>query len=182
MAKASSALIIRKSVAVLISKVLMLQLVVMLLYLLLRLTKYWFLRQIFTDNNYHDLNFWLGIIIFVVILILQTITLVAVVLEWFFEYYEVRKDLIIHTKGVLRKKEDIYSLKTVEAGNVNQSFMGKLLNFGTVQVYSPVLQSEYFLRDIPDPHHIRTAVVALLSSKKDNDKKIIPKEHIEFTR
>jgi hypothetical protein len=178
MAKKSSVLTIRKSIFILIGKIIAVQVVIVLLYLLIRLSKYWFLRQVFTDNNYHDLNFWLGIIVFTVLLLLQTVVLMAIVLEWFYEYYEVRSDLIVHTKGVLRKKEDIYSLKTVEAGSVTQSFIAKICNFGTIEVYSPVLQSKYYLNDVPDPHNIKDAVVALLSSEKDKDKKIIPKERI----
>lgn len=179
MPKTAPALTIRKSVAILISKISALQLIIVLLYLLIRLVKYWVLIQIFTDNNYHDLNFWLGIIVFIVLAVVQTIMLLTIVLEWYFEYYEVRQDLIIHTRGVLRKKEDLYSLKTVEAGNVKQSLFGKLFNFGTVRIYSPVLRREYFLRDIPDPHHLRSAVIDLLSAEKGNDKKIIPKEKVE---
>jgi hypothetical protein len=182
MPEPASPLIIRKSIAVLVSKILALQLVVVLLYVLIRLSKYWFFGQFFADNDYHHLNFWLGIMVFLVLLLLQTIILVSLVLEWFFEYYDLRKDLIVHTKGVFRKKEDIYSLKTVEAGNVLQSFTGKIFKFGTVRIYSPVLKREYFLSDIPDPHNIRAAVIDLLSVEDSNDKKIIPKEHIERRR
>lgn len=174
MDKAPSALIIRKSSVILISKIIALQMVVVLSYVTLRFSKLWIFQQLFTENDYHELNFWLGLVVFLVLAVLQTVALVALTLEWLYEYYEIRKDIIVHTRGVLKKKEDMYSLKTVEAGNVEQSLLGKILNFGTIRIYSPVLKREYFLNDIPDPHHMRSSVISLLSGKGDQDKKIIP--------
>lgn len=167
-------LTIRKSVIILLSKILTLQAVLVMLYLVIRLSKIVILQQIFAENDYHELNFWLGMGVFLTLAIAQAGIVVALVLEWLYEYYEIREDIIVHTKGVLHKKEDIYSLKTIEAGNVTQSLMGKLLNYGTIRIYSPVLKREYFLHDIPDPHHMRDSVLALLGGKASDDRKIIP--------
>lgn len=157
-------------------KLLGLQAVTILGYLLIRLSKLWTFQTFFQNDNYHDLNFWLGIGVFVVAIFIQTVLLAQIVLRWIFEYYEVKEDYIVHTRGVLKKKEDIYSLRTIEAGNVIQPLFGKLLNYGTIRIYSPVLKTEYFLHDIPNPREMRDTLTSLLSSEKTGNEKIIPRE------
>ncbi len=169
-------LTIHKSIATLVSKVVALQVLAILTYTVIRLSKYWIFRQFFTDEDYHDLNFWLGISVFVTVIVIQTTLLISLILEWFCERYEIRRDVIIHTKGVFKKVEDIYSLKTVEAGNVVQSLVGRLLGYGTVRIYSPVLKREYFLNDIPNPVHVKDTVLSLLKTDHYDNKKIIPRE------
>src|SRR4051812_5029274 len=92
---------IRKSIATLFIKLAVLQLVVVLAYLFIRLSKYWVFRQFFTDENCHDLNFWLGIMVFIAIMIIQAALIAYLVLTWYFEYYEIRKNVIVHKSGVL---------------------------------------------------------------------------------
>lgn len=181
MAKIASSLVVRKSIVVLINKIVMLQVIVILLYIGLRLSKLWLFQQIFSETDFHQINFWLGLMVFLILTVSQLVAIVALILEWQHEYYEARKDVIVHTRGVLKKKEDIYSLKTVEAGNVEQSLIGKFLNYGTIRIYSPVLNREYFLRDIPDPHHMRSSVISLLSDRDNNEAKIIPKGSAEIS-
>lgn len=168
--------VIRKSIAILVIKITILQMIVIAGYIAIRLSKLVVFRQLVDGDDYHDLNFWLGIVAFVAIILAQTAILTTIVLQWFNEFYEIRKDLIVHTSGVFKRKKDIYSLKTIEAGNVVQTLPGKILNYGTVRIYSPVLKREYFINEISNPHNVREAVIALLSANKDNDKKIIPKE------
>ncbi|MEO6761639.1 MAG: PH domain-containing protein [Candidatus Saccharimonadales bacterium] len=168
--------VIRKSIAILTIKVVALQIIIVLIYLTARLSKLFVLRQIFIDDDYHHLNFWLGIMLFMIVIMVQTIILVTIMLQWFNEYYEVKKDIIVHTTGVFKRKEDIYSLTTVEAGNVVQTLLGRILNYGTVKIYSPVLKREYSITDIPNPQTTRDGIISLLGEKRHDDKKIIPKE------
>jgi uncharacterized membrane protein YdbT with pleckstrin-like domain len=176
MAQLHTPSIIRKSVSILIFKIVALQGLVVLAYVGIRVSKLLVFRELFADQDYHDLNFWLGILVFMLVVVAQTAILIAIVLQWFYEFYEIKKDIIVHTNGVFKRKEDIYSLKTIEAGNVEQTLPGKLFNYGTVKIYSPVLKREYSLVDIPNPQVTRDALVALLSKKTDEPQKIIPRE------
>jgi|GEM_PF-2934643 len=176
MAQSPTLGVIRKSVAILVYRVAALQGVVMLSYVGIRLSKLLILRELFVDSNYHDLNFWLGIFVFILVVLLQSAGLITIILQWYYEFYETKRDLIVHTSGVFKRKEDIYSLKTIEAGNVEQSLPGKIFNYGTVRIYSPVLKREYSLAAIPNPQTTRDALVTLLDRRNDDDKKIVPKE------
>lgn len=176
MVQAQSSIMLRKSIATLIIKISILQALVVLIYMAIRISKLWVFKEFFFDNDYHDLNFWLGISVFVLIIISQTVILVAIVLQWFNEFYKVNKTSIVHTRGVFHRKEDIYSLKTVESGSVMQTLLGKLLNYGTVKIYSPVLKREYFLTEISDPQNIRDMMISLMTETKSKNEKIIPKE------
>lgn len=71
-------------------------------------------------------------------------------------------------------REEGYSLRGVEAGKVRQGLLGRLLNFGTVSVFSPVLKKEYFLYDIPNSEMMKRRMLALLQSRMEKDEKIIP--------
>lgn len=168
--------IIRKSIAVLVIKIYVLQTVAVFAYVLVRLSNAWLFSAFFIDSGPLDANFWLGIFAFIVIMTAQAAILITVVLEWFNESYEVRHDLIIHTRGVFKRKEDIYSLKTVEAGSIMQPLFGKLFNYGTVKIYSPVLKREYWLSEIPNPQKVRDSIVDLLGVTQGGKRKIIPKE------
>lgn len=167
---------LRKSIAVLILRIAALQLLALLVYIVIRLSKLLFFRELFAGDDYHDLNFWLGIMVLILVVIVQAVFLITIVLQWYYEVYEIRKDLVVHSRGVLKRKEDIYSLKTVEAGSVSQSLPGKLLNYGTVKIYSPVLKREYSLVDISNPQQTRDTIISLLGTKTGQLQKIIPKE------
>ena len=168
--------IIRRSLALLILRIFLLQLIVIAAYLLIRLPKTYILSQLLSEPDYHHLNFWLGIIVFLGIIITQTVLLAVVILRWANEYYVLGQDTIIHTQGVFTRHDEIYSLKTIEAASVQQTLLGKLLNFGTVKVYSPVLKKEYFLQEIPSPYELKDVIMGLLSDKGVDEKQIVPRE------
>lgn len=154
----------------------LLQVIVVTAYLLVRLPKTYILSRLFAETDYHQLNFWLGIAVFLVIIAAQTALLAAIILRWSHDYYTFQEDTIIHTRGVFTQHNEIYSLKTIEAASVQQTLLGKLLNYGTVRVYSPVLKKEYFLQEIPDPHNMKDVIVGLLNTKAADDKQIIPRD------
>lgn len=167
-------LILRKSIVVVAIKLAVLQLVFALTYFLLRVTK----NTMFGGFGYSpataDMQFWLGLLIFLVLSLGQTLIMVYILLQWNREQYVIRDDSIVHTRGVMNNREEVYSLRGVEAGKVRQGLVGRLLNFGTVSVFSPVLKKEYFLYDIPNPELMKRTMLSLLQNKSENSEKIIP--------
>jgi len=170
-------LIIRRSISVLVLEIFTIQLVVIIAYLVLRISKFWLLGELMAETDVAEINFWLGIVVFIVLIFAQASIIIAVVLKWWFERYEITIESIIHKRGVFRSREDIYSLKNIEAGKVSQNVFGKIFNFGTVAVFSPVLKSEYFIRDISNPYLIKNFIVELIDDKiEEKDRKIIPRD------
>lgn len=167
-------LIIHKSLVVVVLKLIVLQAVFMLTYFMFRLVK----NGLFGGPAYApaiaDSQFWLGMTMFLVLATIQMVITAVILLQWGREQYVVREDSIVHTRGVMNNREEVYSLRGVEAGKVRQGLLGRLLNFGTVSVFSPVLKKEYFLYDIPNPEMMKRRMLALLQSRMDKDEKIIP--------
>jgi len=175
MEKTHQGKIIRKSLALLMLRIFLLQAMVIAVYLLIRFPKAYILLQLLGDPDYHHLNFWLGIIVFLAVIIAQTALLGIIILRWANEQYIVEEDTIIHTRGIFTQSDELYSLKTIEAASVEQSLLGRLLNYGTVRVYSPVLKKEYFLQEIPNPHGMKDIILTLLNDKDGEEKQIIPR-------
>ena len=71
---------------------------------------------------------------------------------------------------------------------MNQSFIGKLFNFGTIKFFSPVLKQEYFLTNVSNPINLKNAIEDLVDSEKSERSKKIREEiipirggRVEFT-
>jgi uncharacterized membrane protein YdbT with pleckstrin-like domain len=168
--------VIRKSLTLVMLRVFLLQLLVVVIYLVIRLPKTYILARLLDEPDYHYLNFWLGIAVFCAIIVIQTALLATIILRWFNEYYVFKENTIVHTKGIFTQRNDIYSLRTIEAASVHQTILGRLLGYGTIRIYSPVLKKEYFLHEIPNPHEMKDVILSLLSGKGEGDKQIIPRE------
>ena len=71
----------------------------------------------------HVLNF-----LFEVGLVLQT------VLEWATTTYYINDEHLIRRSGVVRFQEDVYSLHSIRFVNVEEHWLSKMLNYGSVQL------------------------------------------------
>ncbi|MCF7830862.1 PH domain-containing protein [Candidatus Gracilibacteria bacterium] len=67
-------------------------------------------------------------------------------MKWFFKYYEISQKEIVCNEGILFQKRRSYSLEKAESVSLNQSFLGKMFNFGTVIVELYMASSRYEVR------------------------------------
>jgi len=51
-------------------------------------------------------------------------------------------------------REDAYSLKQISSTTLNQEFLGRLFNYGTIRIYSPILKQDYYLINVHKPNEI----------------------------
>lgn len=58
-----------------------------------------------------------------------------VVLLWLNEYYEITPEYVVHKKGLIFKKQEQYRLDHVRRIDVEDTFLGEMLNFATVTLY-----------------------------------------------
>jgi len=87
-----------------------------------------------------------GIIIFLVLQSLQSFWVMVIVMKWFFKYYEISHKEIVCSEGVLFQKRRSFSLEKAESVALNQSFLGRIFNFGTVVVDLYMASSRYEVR------------------------------------
>lgn len=92
---------------------------------------------------------------------------VMIVLKWNSEYTEVSQAGVICHSGILYRKEQKYACNFVEATKLEQSFLGVLLDYGTIELYDPALKEQVYLLNITNPkRNIQT--VQNIVSKEQN--------------
>src|SRR5680860_500243 len=67
-----------------------------------------------------------------------------IALKWTSEYTEISKEGVVKHSGILHKKEQKYACNFVEGVKLNQSFLGLLFNYGTVELYDPALKEQVY--------------------------------------
>ena len=106
--------------------------------------------------------------------ILKVIVMFSIVLSWMNNYYEVLPGVLILKKGVFRTISTTFSLSNIEFQRVDQGFLGKIFNFGTIEIFNPLLKQTFWLTNVPFPHR-QLKVIQHESHKKVNPfVKIIP--------
>lgn len=122
---------IRQSIAILITKLVVIDLILAALivgfyYLLVEGDKY------ISGLSANSIIFLSA---FGIVGVFKTIITGYVVLRWLNEYYEVTPEYIIHKHGLMFKKQEHYRLDHVRRMDVQDSFLGEMLNFGTITLF-----------------------------------------------
>lgn len=152
-------MIIRHSHIVLVSKLFAIQILLVFLYLVVRLPKIALFSRL--DNSQNIVLNYISLGYFMVLSLIELILVLKVTLDWANNIYEIRDDSIIHRQGIFTLKEDVYTLRNLGSATLHQSFMGKLLNYGTITISSPILKHEFHLLNVHNPGKI-------VQSFKDN--------------
>jgi len=67
--------------------------------------------------------------------IFKIVMCVFVVLQWLNEYYEMTPEYVVHKTGIIFKKQEQYRIDHIRRINVEDTFLGELLNFATITVF-----------------------------------------------
>lgn len=98
----------------------------------------------------------------------------TIVIMWISEGLSVDKDEIIYRHGVLNSTISTYPYANIQRVTVQQSFIGKFLNFGTINLYSPVLGQDLVFHEMPSPHEL-ARTIKLNLNKPDREQFLIKK-------
>lgn len=166
---------IRQSPIILISKILIAELLINSIYFFPRLLKVYF-DDVINQELYFYLN-GASIVLYLLVILVQLAAITYIVIEWSNNLFIVKDNEIVHRRGVFSFKEDSYSLRNVEAFMLDQTFIGRILNFGTIHFYSPVLKQEYYIENVGSPSKLKENIENMVSSHKSGNKGqlIIPK-------
>ena len=91
------------------------------------------------------------------------VSLIALI--WTSEYTEISKEGIVKHSGILHKKEQKYACNFVEGATLNQSFLGLLFNYGTIDLYNPALKEQVYLLNIANPKKNSEKIQKIVSKK-----------------
>jgi uncharacterized membrane protein YdbT with pleckstrin-like domain len=86
------------------------------------------------------------------ILAFQVGVLVYLFARWANEYYVLRDGEIIIRRGVLHQSEQSYPFSNMQAVLVRQGLFSRILRTGSVAVFIPTLGQEIEFTEVPDPH------------------------------
>ncbi len=166
--------LIRQTHLVLVGKLLVLEVILAVLYISFRLSKF-LISPYLSPELFMDLSI-ASLVVFFVLTLLEMMLVVSVILIWSNDYYLIGQSAVIHRRGIFHLKEETYSLENIEAITVEQGFIGKVLDFGTIQFYSPVLRQQYYLHNIPHPLKLKEQIEAVIATTREEGggEKIIP--------
>lgn len=141
--------IVRRSLPLLIVRLIFVEILLLVLFLLLR----FFLNMLFLQDwfNFQAFNDQLGLIAYIFTAIAHAVAIFVIATRWGAQYYEIKHKLIVYHAGVFSKRARQYSLQGLQSIEVQQSVWGRMLRYGTVVVYSPVLKQELLFDEVTFP-------------------------------
>lgn len=114
------------------------------------------------------------IIVFSGVFLINIWVILLVAIKWSTEYSEVSKDGVIKHSGILHKKHQKYVCSFVEGVKVEQSFLGMLFNYGTIELYDPSLKEQVCISNVAKPKKYSEIIQKIVASEKKNTIPIIP--------
>jgi len=94
----------------------------------------------------------------VIIQIVNLYFLVVVVLSWVNEYYILNPKEVVIKKGIVSSRSTTYEFANLQSMTIRQSFWGRILNYGTIKLYNPVLRADVYLTNISNPEKAGTII------------------------
>lgn len=114
--------------------------------------------------------------LFLVLVLIKTILMGSIIIQWLEEYYEITPEEVIYKRGLIFKKEETNILEHLGSLEIKQTFLGKIFNYGSLKLYNWAMEKEVYLYLIHNPMKYYSILQALLPEA--DEKKQIVREHI----
>jgi len=160
----SNNLTIRKSAAVMFIRLVMFEFLSGILYVLLRMGLRYLDIQLDTEFSLTPL----ALVKSLFFMIAEIGVAGFVILQWINNYYILTSNEIKYITGIISKREMNYSLENVQSVSFEQGLIGRILNYGSVKIFSPALQQELFLTEVPNPSKIVENIKEVLENDSGN--------------
>jgi membrane protein YdbS with pleckstrin-like domain len=83
---------------------------------------------------------------------IKLIATLYIIIQWLNEYYEITPSQIIYRRGILWRRVDVYNYNHIRSIGIQQSFIGKILDYGSLSIFDRGVYKYYFLNFIHNPH------------------------------
>lgn len=114
--------------------------------------------------------------LFVVLVIVKTVLSIFVIVQWLNEYYEISTDNIMHRRGLVLRREERHLLEHIGSVKLDQGFLGRIFNFGTLRLFNWTSEKYVYLFLIHNPRKYMQILEDLLP-EADKSKKVF-REHL----
>lgn len=141
-------IIIRKSIALLAIRIILLELLFEIIYLTWRSLIHFIPVSIETMVT---LNMVSLIIFIVLVTIIQNVILIYIILSWSNYYYEFQENEIAHYSGILTKTKKSYRYQDIQSVTVKKSILGRLFNYGSITLFIPTQIKDIHFNEVSDP-------------------------------
>ncbi len=158
----------RQSHYILVFRLILIEIILAGLYLVIRIPKTYLLSPSVSSSSSDFLNA-AGFIYFLFLSLIELFLVVHTVLRWANEIYVVRGDSILHRRGIFTMKEDNITLQNMGSATIEQGILGKMLHYGTISVYSPVLKQEFKIENIPHPEQLVQTLYGQMESQSEKN-------------
>ncbi len=138
---------IRGSTVVLIFRLIAIRIIFVLIRLALRIP----LPYLGLESNTLEMLYQWDSYVIVALAVIEITIVIYIAIQWVHEYYEIRPKEIIHNKGFLFQKEEIYNCEHIQLFDLDQSVLGKLFDYGTITLFSPALEDKIHIINISRP-------------------------------
>ena len=139
--------IIHKSPVLLAFKIIILELLIELLYLVIS-----GLAQLIGQQFDYDIRL-ISPLTQLLLLPAQISVLVFMLTKWSGETYEIQKEEIIIRSWVIKRTEKAYPFINMQSVIVSQSILERLVGAGTISVFVPTLGTDLVFSEVPNPHN-----------------------------
>jgi uncharacterized membrane protein YdbT with pleckstrin-like domain len=154
-------IIIRKSIAMFVIRVILLELVFEVMYLTWRGLIHFLPFSVETVITLNSISL---IFFLILVTVIQNTVLIYIALIWSNDYYEFRANDIAHFKGVLTKSKQSYQYQDIQSISIQQSILGRLFNYGNITLLIPTIGHDVHFNEVTDP---KSFVELLKSIKPD---------------
>lgn len=168
---------IRQSISVLVFRIILIEAIaavaVIVFHTLILSTQ---VRDLTSSVNENFILF--NIPIFVLLVIIKTVLVLFVIIQWLNEYYEITPKEIIHRKGLIFRSEQRYKLEHLGSLKIEQRILGRMFNYGNLRLYNWALEKDFLLYLIHNPNKYKHVLETLIPSA-DEEKEVLREQILE---
>lgn len=103
--------------------------------------------------------------------------IILIVLKWKSEYAEISQEGVVKHSGILNRKEQTYACNFVEGAKLDQSFLGVLFNYGTIELYDPAQKEQVYLSNIASPKKYSKIIQSVIAREKNEPMPFVAPEN-----
>lgn len=111
--------------------------------------------------------------------LVNIVVVILIALKWNSEYTEVSREGIVRHNGILHRKEQKYACNFVEGAKLEQSLLGLIFNYGTIELYDPALKEQVYLLNISNPKKYSEIIQNIVSKEKNKPMPFVAQENQE---
>lgn len=86
------------------------------------------------------------------LILVKILFMIVIITQWLENYYEVRPGKIIYKSGFFSRTEREFDCTQIAKINLTQGIIGRLFNFGTINLYRTTTDEWFSLSNISNPH------------------------------